>query len=372
MGKNVLVTGGAGFIGSHLVKALVAEGHNVRVLDSLVEQVHGKNPSYEPPEGVEFIRGDVNSEGLHTCLRSINVVYHLAAEVGVGQSMYDIQRYIKGNTLATGSLLEKLINRKKINAPIEKLIVASSMSIYGEGAYKDILDEITYPSVRSEKQLKAKQWDFKARGRTLRSVPTFEDKPLNPTSVYATTKRSQEEDCLNIGRAYNIPTVALRFFNVYGPGQSLNNPYTGVMAIFASQLLNGKAPFIFEDGKQTRDFTHVSDIVQANLLAMKSERANYEAINVGTGRATSVLEVAQHLAHSLGINKNPEISGKYRSGDIRHCYAGILKAIQLLRYEPRVSFEDGLYSTASWIKGQHAVDRVGLATKELSDHGLIK
>src|SRR5687768_11767093 len=261
---NILVTGGAGFIGSHLVDALVAAGHRVRVLDLLVSQVHGENsPQYLHPEA-EFIHGDVcDTALLHTALDGIDAVYHEAAEVGVGQSMYEIQRYVRANDMGTAALLEVLVERRQ---PLRKLIVASSMSIYGEGAYTCSVCGVVAPQLRPAEQLRERRWELECSAcqAKLSPRPTPEDKPLFPTSVYAITKQDQEQFCLVVGRAYGIPTVALRYFNVYGPRQALSNPYTGVCAIFSSRLLNDQPPMIFEDGEQTRDFVHVSDIVQAN------------------------------------------------------------------------------------------------------------
>jgi len=370
--RNVLVTGGAGFIGSHLVDALIAEGHRVRVLDALVEQVHGPNaePFYLNP-AAEFVQADVcDRSSVDKALEGIDVVYHEAAEVGVGQSMYEIERYVRANDLGTAVLLEAILARP---GQIKKLVVASSMSIYGEGAYT--CDECgrVYPQLRPGEQLLARQWELKcsACGKELRPAPTSEDKPLFPTSVYAVTKQDQEQFCLAVGRSYKIPTVALRYFNVYGTRQALSNPYTGVCAIFSARLLNGNAPMIFEDGEQTRDFVHVSDIVQANLCALKTDRADYQAINVGTGVATSVREVCNLLAKGLGLNLEPEIVGKYREGDIRHCVSDITKARSLLGYEPKVSLASGIPELLGWVKDQAARDQVASATAELESRQLV-
>ena len=370
--RNVLVTGGAGFIGSHLVDALIAEGHRVRVLDALIEQVHGPNaePFYLNP-AAEFVQADVcDRSSVDKALDGIDVVYHEAAEVGVGQSMYEIERYVRANDLGTAVLLEAILARP---GQIKKLVVASSMSIYGEGAYT--CDECgrVYPQLRPGEQLLARQWELKcsACGKELRPAPTSEEKPLFPTSVYAVTKQDQEQFCLAVGRSYKIPTVALRYFNVYGTRQALSNPYTGVCAIFSARLLNGNAPMIFEDGEQTRDFVHVSDIVQANLCALKTDRADYQAINVGTGVATSVREVCNLLAKGLGLKLEPEIVGKYREGDIRHCVSDITKARSLLGYEPKVSLASGIPELLGWVKDQAARDQVASATAELESRQLV-
>lgn len=368
---NILVTGGAGFIGSHLVDALVERGHRVRILDSLVEQVHGGNVPGHLNKDAEFIHADVcDPEAVARALDGIEVVYHQAAEVGVGQSMYEIVRYVKANDLGTAVLLEEMIKRRDQFA---KLIVASSMSIYGEGAYRNsVTGETVYPQLRSDDQLAAHEWELREGDTLLEPIGTTEDKPLFPTSVYAVSKQDQEQYCLAVGRAYKIPTVAFRYFNVYGTRQALSNPYTGVCAIFSSRLLNDQAPMIFEDGLQSRDFVHVSDIVQSNLLALETANADYQAINIGTGRATSVKEIAQLLAKGLGKNIQPEIVGKYREGDIRHCVSDISIAKKLLGYEPKVTLEAGLEELLAWVSGQEADDRVKTATAELAKHSLVK
>ena len=325
LGKaNVLVTGGAGFIGSHLVDALVDRGHRVRVLDALVSQVHGENaaPSYLN-SAAEFIQADVcDRSAIDAALEGIEVVFHEAAEVGVGQSMYEIERYVRANDLGTAVLLEAILARK---SQIKKLVVASSMSIYGEGAYTCETCGPVAPQIRPSSQLLQRRWEVECPkcGKHLSPALTTEEKPLFPTSVYAVTKQDQEQFCLAVGRSYGIPSVALRYFNVYGTRQALSNPYTGVCAIFSARLLNGNRPLIFEDGEQTRDFVHVSDIVQANLLALETDAADYQAINVGTGVATSIRTVSRLLAEGLNLDIEPEIVAKYREGDIRHCVGDI-------------------------------------------------
>ena len=370
---NVLVTGGAGFIGSHLVDALVERGHHVHVLDALVPQVHGEDakPSYVN-SAVEFIQGDVcDRQVVNDALEHIDVVFHEAAEVGVGQSMYEIERYVRANDLGTAVLLEAILERRP---QIKKLIVASSMSIYGEGAYTCKNCGLMAPPLRPVEQLLDRRWEMECPkcGEQLAPAPTSEEKPLFPTSVYAVTKQDQEQFCLAVGRSYGIPAVALRYFNVYGTRQALSNPYTGVCAIFSARLLNGNRPLVFEDGEQTRDFVHVSDIVQANLLALESDRANYQAINVGTGRATSVRTVSRLLADGLGLDLEPEIVAKYREGDIRHCVADISKARALLGYEPQVSLEQGIPELLSWVREQAAKDQVASATAELESRQLVR
>ena len=370
---HILVTGGAGFIGSHLVDALIESGHRVRVLDALVSQVHGEagRPQHLHPEA-EFIQGDIcDADLVRRSLEGIEAVYHEAAEVGIGQSMYEIERYVRANDLGTAVLLQALVGRR---GQIRKLVVASSMSIYGEGAYDCLACGIVYPQLRSTEQLLGRQWEFECPrcGRAVAPVGTGEDKPLFPTSVYAISKQDQEQYCLVVGHAYGIPSIALRYFNVYGSRQALSNPYTGVCAIFSSRLLNNQAPVIFEDGEQTRDFTHVSDIVQANLLALETERADYQALNVGTGVPTSVRQIAQLLARGLGKDLEPEISRKYREGDIRHCVADISRARDVLGYRPRVTLEEGLPELLDWVKEQRATDQVEQATSELETRRLVR
>lgn len=370
---RILVTGGAGFIGSHLVDALLAQGHDVRILDALVPQVHGKDATWPVwvPAAVDRRRGDVRDPAVwEPALRGCDVVYHLAAEVGVGQSMYEITKYMDANTMGTAHLLEILAHGRY--RP-QKLIVASSMSIYGEGAYRTADGQVVYPALRTDRTLQQRQWDlFEPYADVLTPLPTDEEKPLRPTSIYAVSKRDQEEMCLSVGRAYKIPTVAFRFFNVYGPRQALSNPYTGVAAIFGGRLLNNRAPLIFEDGRQGRDFISVKDIVRGLLLPLASDAADYEAVNLGTGRCTSVLEVAQTLIRHLGATVEPDVNQQFRAGDIRYCFADIGKARRLLGFEPTVTFEAGMLELIGWMREQTAEDRVESAAAELSARGLTR
>jgi dTDP-L-rhamnose 4-epimerase len=370
---TLLVTGGAGFIGSHLVDALVAAGMRVRVLDSLDPQVHGPGaarPAQLHPQA-ELIVGDLRDGAcLARALDGVDVVFHQAAAVGVGQSMYEIERYVSVNTLGAARLLEAVVERR---ARIRKLLVASSMSLYGEGAYRARDGSLVYPPLRSEDELAARRFELRdAAGQALAPIATPEEKPLQPTSIYAITKRDHEEMFLAVGAAYGIPVVALRYFNVYGPRQALSNPYTGVVAIFCSRLLNRKRPLIYEDGRQTRDFVHVSDVVQANLLALASDAANGRVYNVGTGRATSVLQVAETLAELLDSGEPPELLGKYRAGDIRHCVADISRIQRELGYRPRVAFADGLRELLGWLRTQSPADSVEAAARELAARGLTR
>lgn len=372
MPMNVLVTGGAGFIGSHLVDELIARGHTVRVLDALVPQVHerAQRPKYLHPQA-DLIVADVRErDALRQALGGVDVVFHQAAAVGVGQSMYEIQRYVEANTLGGAVLLDVLANEEHT---VRKLIVASSMSIYGEGAYRCLDCGPVFPQLRSEKQLAARDWDMRCPecGQEAMPEPTSEDKPLYPTSIYAVTKRDHEEMFLSVGMAYSIPTVALRYFNVYGPRQALSNPYTGVAAIFSSRLLNDNPPVIYEDGLQSRDFVHVRDIVQANMMAMERNEADYQALNVGTGRMTTVLDVARLLAQELGKEIAPRIEGRYRQGDIRHCFADISKIRQLLGFEPTTRFREGVSELVDWVRHQTAQDRFDQVEQELAAKSLM-
>jgi dTDP-L-rhamnose 4-epimerase len=366
---QILITGGAGFIGSHLADELLRYGHRVRALDNLSEQVHGSatnRPEYLSAD-VELIRGDVRDpDTVRRALDDVDAVYHLAAAVGVGQSMYEVASYTSINNLGTAVLLEALIAR-----PVRKLIVASSMSLYGEGLYRTSDGAIVQGTERSLEQLRRSDWEVRdLDGEVLTPVPTTEDKRPSLASVYALSKYDQERLCLMIGRAYNIPTVALRFFNVFGTRQALSNPYTGVLAIFASRLLNGNAPLIFEDGLQRRDFVSVYDIAQACRLALEVDAAAGEALNIGSGRAYTVAEVAAMLGRVLGTSIEPDICGKYRVGDIRHCFADISRARAVLGYEPRVPLEEGIGELAEWLEGQVAYDRVAEASAQLASRGL--
>lgn len=364
-----MITGGAGFIGSHLSDALLAEGHKVRILDNLCSQVHGASQEYPAymSGDVEFVLGDVRDRrAVEEALEGIEVVYHLAARVGVGQSMYEIREYTDVNNIGTAVLLESIIARKQ---QLEKLVVASSMSIYGEGLYR--LGDQCFNVFREIDQLKQGIWEIKKGDDTLVPMPTPETKKPMLTSVYALSKYDQERLCLIVGQAHGIPTVALRFFNVYGPRQCLSNPYTGVLAIFASRYLNNKPPVIFEDGFQRRDFVSVHDVVQACVLAMKNRDAANQVFNVGSGESYTVNTVAELISQELGKDYIlPLVNGKYRVGDIRHCFADISKAKARLGYEPKVSLEQGFRELAGWLEGQIAVDMVDQATEELERHGL--
>lgn len=370
MSLHILITGGGGFIGSHLADALLARGHRVRALDNLAPQVHGpgeQRPSYLDPD-VDLVKGDVRDPiAVRRALHGVDVVYHLAAAVGVGQSMYEIAQYTSVNDLGTAVLLEGLAAD-----PVQRLVVASSMSLYGEGLYRTQDGTLCEGDERSLAKLRAGEWEVRNRqGEVLTPVPTPESKLPSLASVYALSKFDQERMCLMIGRAYGIPTTALRFFNVFGTRQALSNPYTGVLAIFASRLLNEKRPSVFEDGRQRRDFVSVYDVVRACCLVLERPASRGEVFNIGSGRSYTVREIAQRIAAVIGKEYlKPEITGKYRVGDIRHCFADISRARTSLGYEPQMDLEDGLVELAGWLEGQVSTDRMEEASAELAVRGL--
>jgi dTDP-L-rhamnose 4-epimerase len=367
--ERILITGGAGFIGSHLADELLAQGYSIRALDNLVDQVHADGrPSYLDPE-VELIAADVrDAEAVRRALRDVHAVVHFAARVGVGQSMYELAEYSSANTAGTAVLLETILD-----SPIRKLLVASSMSVYGEGSYQTVDREPFAATERTADQLAQGAWDpVDDHGRPLRPVATPETKQPALSSVYALTKYDQERLCLIFGAAYDIPTVAMRFFNTYGTRQALSNPYTGVLAIFASRLLNGKPPLVFEDGLQRRDFVAVGDVTRACRLALENDRANGQAINIGTGRGVSVLEVAERLARVLSVDVEAAVTGKFRVGDIRHCFADVTLARELLGFEAEIDVEQGIAELAEWLEGGIADDRSEHAAAELIARGLTR
>jgi dTDP-L-rhamnose 4-epimerase len=367
MPKCLLLTGGAGFIGRHLCLELMTFGHRVRILDNLSEQVHGSAPLSLPPD-IELIRGDIRDpETMSAALRGVDGVIHLAAEVGVGQSMYEIARYVGVNDLGTAVLLEQLTRD-----PVERLVVASSMSVYGEGRYTTE-DGTQVHSVRRGVGRNAFGWDpVLPDGTRLIPVPTDEEKEPDLASIYALTKYSQERSCLIIGANYGIETVALRLFNVFGPGQALSNPYTGVLANFGARLLNGQPPLVFEDGCQHRDFVHVGDVAQAFRLALDSPAAPGQIFNIGSGHVYTIEQVAWMLAEAMGQGHiGPKIMDKARAGDVRHCFADIAKARRLLGYRPTQRLETALPVLADWIRQSTAQDRGEHAKRELEAHGLV-
>ncbi|MFZ5896297.1 MAG: NAD-dependent epimerase/dehydratase family protein [Myxococcota bacterium] len=369
MKYRVLITGGAGFIGSHLADALLANGHSVRALDNLSPQVHGsgqRRPAYLARD-VELCVGDVrDARAVARALEGVDAVYHFAAMVGVSQSMYKVHDYVDVNSGGTAVLLECLAKK-----PVRKLVVASSMSIYGEGSYLDAAGREVNVRGRSIQQLRRGEWELSgADGQALSPRPTPESKTPTLESIYALTKYDQEQQCLMVGRAYDIPTTALRFFNVFGPRQALSNPYTGVLAIFSSRLLNDRVPLVYEDGLQRRDFVSVHDVVQACMACLTKRESDGLAINVGSGKSISILDVATKIAVALGKTPAAEVTGKYRVGDIRHCFSDISRAVEVLGYQPRVGFDEGIQELASSIRGALAHDRLNEARAELDARGL--
>jgi len=371
--SSVLITGGAGFIGTHLAEALAGDGHDVTVLDNLSPQVHreGTPPRYQS-DRIRFVKGDVRDMASFTDLISdAEVVYHQAAAVGIGQSMYHIKHYVDTNSGGTAALLDVLVNSEH---SVRKLIVASSFSNYGEGSYVCEEHGIMYPALRTSEDI-SRTHSFEIScpecGRLMQPVAITEGSPLRPTSIYAVTKRDQEELCLLTGKAYGIPTIALRYFCVYGPGQSLSNPYTGVCSIFSSRIQHKKQPVVYEDGNQTRDFTSVHDIVQANLLAMSSHAGDYDVFNVGTGIPTTIRDVAMNIAQMHGSDITPVITHQFRIGDIRHCYADITKISKRLGYTPTILFSKGVEEFVQWSRERDSLDLFDNAEHELSQKKLV-
>jgi dTDP-L-rhamnose 4-epimerase len=370
-GTRVLVTGGAGFIGSHLVDALLERGAHVRILDNLDPQVHANGaPPRWLPEDAELRIGDVRDRGaLQEALRGMDIVYHLAATLGVRQSMHRIADCTATNTMATAGLLQTLVDER---IELQRLVVASSMAVYGEGLYRHSDGEIVERVMRSPHRLSQRRWEPADEDEfELEPLPTPEWKRLDPTSVYALTKADQERLALLVGSAYGIPTTALRLFNVYGPRQALSNPYTKMMATFSSRLLEGKAPLLFEDGAQQRDFVSVHDVVRALLLAGEREHAVGQAVNIGSGSALTVRDLAEGLARALDVPIAPKVTGRYRMGDIRHLTADIRLARERLGYEPTVPIERGLSELVEWLSLQ---ERTGEGVEQhaavFAGHGL--
>ncbi|PTQ07837.1 nucleoside-diphosphate-sugar epimerase [Sphingomonas oleivorans] len=368
--EKILITGGAGFIGRFVADELLARGHQVRVLDSLIDQVHGDcaRPEALSPE-VELVRADVrNGDAVARALEGVDSLIHLAAEVGVGQSMYSVERYTSVNDVGTAVLFETLIDH-----PVRRVVTASSMSIYGEGLYRDADGNLVEDAKRRPRTGDQPVWDpLDAQGRPLTPVATPEWKRPNLASIYALNKYVQERTTHIMARSYGMEGVCLRLFNVYGPGQALSNPYTGVLAIFASRLLNGQQPIIFEDGRQRRDFVHVRDVARAFADALFLPGAAGGTFNIGSGHDRSIGEVAQELARAMGRNRiEPEIVGKSRIGDIRHCFCDTSKAAAELGFRARQDFGEGLAELAEWLAGQTADDRVAEARAELETRGLV-
>ena len=369
---KVLVTGGAGFIGSYICENLLKRGHKVVVLDNLDPQIHGVDATWPDymPAGTENIIGDIRDRNIVGNLVSeCDAVIHLAAAVGVGQSMYKIEHYCSVSVVGTAVLLEEILKNKD---SIQKLIVASSMSIYGEGAYEDEFGNGIMVNGRKLADMQNGNWEhWDSEGNQLIPVGVTESKPLKPDSIYAINKRDQEEMCLSFGKAYGIPTVAFRMFNVFGARQALSNPYTGVAAIFSNKLLLNEAPDVFEDGNQRRDFIHVEDVARAYVMALENSGADGLALNLGSGESITVLEIAKTLADSLGKNIKPNVTSKFRSGDIRHCYADISLIKEKLGWEPQYNFNNGLGSMLEWLVNQKVSAGNIDSTQELGEFGLI-
>ena len=379
--EKILITGGAGFIGSNLALALIKRGHQVTVLDNLSEQIHGKNPEETSPlylsikDKVQFIKGTVACrETLQKAIADNTVIVHLAAETGTGQSMYEIQHYTDVNIGATALLLDILTNEKH---SVKKVVVASSRAIYGEGKYYNkTKNTFVYPLQRTDDDMQRGDFEVKDpqnHSDVLELVATTEDSIIHPTSVYGITKQVQEQLVMTVCPTIGIAGVAFRYQNVYGPGQSLKNPYTGILSIFSTQIKNGNGINIFEDGKETRDFVFISDVVEATVLGIEKESANNQVFNVGTGVATDVITVATELSNNYGIQVPITISGNYRLGDIRHNYADISKAKQLLGFEPKVSFQEGLKQFTDWVNTQEIEeDKYQQSIEEMKAKGLYK
>jgi dTDP-L-rhamnose 4-epimerase len=375
--KHVLVTGGAGFIGSHLVDVLLARGYQVTVLDCLSPQVHGDGevdaegwPVYLNPRA-KRIKGAILDDGLFaSSIAGVTHLVHLAASVGVGQSMTNIVDYTRNNVLSSALMLQVLSDHPHT---VERIAVASSMSIYGEGAYRRPSTGCVYaPPLRNHDQLARRAWELCVDGEELRPIPTTEDKQLRPISIYAVNKRDQEDMFIAVGRALRIPTVALRVFNAYGSRQALSNPYTGLAAIFISQLLNDRAPMIFEDGRQLRDFIHVQDVAEAFATVLDSNVQTWDTFNVGSGEAITVGEMAHALAKMLHKNIPPKMLGRYRVGDIRHCFPDIAKIRQTFGFAPRRSFEAGMHELISWVRAaRQPISRIERSMAELEEHKLV-
>jgi dTDP-L-rhamnose 4-epimerase len=377
LSKHVLVTGGAGFIGSHLVDALLERGYEVTVLDCLLPQVHGDEerdaegwPTYLDRRA-KRINANLLDEGVfESSLRGVTHVAHLAASVGVGQSMTNIVDYTRNNVMSAANMLEVLSQRPHT---VERMVVASSMSIYGEGAYRmPSTGAVVAPPLRSHEQLSARQWELSANGEQLVPVATTEEKLLKPASIYAINKRDHEEMFLAVGMALQIPTVALRLFNAYGSRQALSNPYTGVAAIFISRLQNDQPPLVFEDGLQQRDFVHVQDVADAFVAALESEKPVYDVFNVGSGTPITVADMAQALARMLHKDIEPQFLGKYRVGDIRHCFPDLTKVEKEFGFRPRRAFEDGMQELITWVAAtKKPVDRTQASVAELEKQKLL-
>jgi len=378
--KSILVTGGAGFIGSKLCLALLKRGYAVKVLDCLLSQVHGNNPDETSPlynsikNKVEFIKGNVTSRrDMVNAIEDIDCVVHLAAETGTGQSMYEIEKYVSTNILGTAILLDILTNTK---TTVKRVLVAESRAIYGEGRYfSDELNSFVYPEQRSNSDMRNGDFEVKYPGckQNLTLVSTPESSLLHPTSVYGITKQVEGQLVHTICPAIGIEDVSVRYQNVYGPGQSLSNPYTGILSIFSTRIKNGNGINVFEDGKETRDFVYIDDVVDATILCIEKSEAVGRSFNIGSGIATDVFTIAKTLVANYHINVPIKITGNYRIGDIRHNYADISLAHDLLGFKPKWSFEDGIHEFCKWVDNQEIKeDNYNKSISEMKSKGLYR
>lgn len=378
--KKVLITGGAGFIGSNVARKLVDKNYDVTVLDNLSPQIHGKNPEETSPlyigikDKVRFIRGSVTCrEDWVKALEGVEAVIHLAAETGTGQSMYEIEKYVHVNIGGTALLLDLLTNTSH---SVRRVVVAESRAIYGEGRYwSDELNTYVYPVERPDETMSKGDFEVKYPGCTkpLKLVGTTEDSMIHPNSVYGITKQVQGQLVHLVCKSIGVESVSFRYQNVYGPGQSLSNPYTGILSIFSTRIKNGNGINIFEDGRETRDFVYIDDVVDATILGLEKEGASGYAFNVGTGVATDVLTVANTLKKYYGIDVPVTVSGNYRLGDIRHNYADISLARKILGFEPKWSFDAGIAKFVEWVNGQQVQeDRYEDSIEEMKRKGLYK
>lgn len=373
--KNILITGGAGFIGSNLALKLIKNGCNVIVLDNLSPQVHSKDSSLYSSikDKVKFIKGNVlNYDDWKLSLEGVEVVVHLAAETGTGQSMYEIEKYTDVNIKGTSVFLDILANEKH---SVKKIVVASSRAIYGEGKYSCFEHGIVYPNKRKEYNMSNGDFNVKCPNcdKSVKLLATDEDSKIHPSSIYGITKQVQEQMFLTVGKSLNIPAVSLRYQNVYGVGQSLSNPYTGILSIFSTRIKNNNEINIFEDGKESRDFIYIDDVVEATILSIEKDEANYESFNVGYGEAIDVKTVANSLVEAYNGNSKIIVSGNYRLGDIRHNYADITKIKEKLGFVPKVSFQKGIKKFVSWVEKQDiAEDMYDKSIEEIKRKGLYK
>lgn len=376
--KNILITGGAGFIGSNLALKLIEKGHKITILDNLSKQIHGENPEVTSPlyksikDKVTFIKGTVTSRSdWEKVIENQNVIVHFAAETGTGQSMYCIEKYTEVNIQGTAIMLDILANSKH---SVEKIIIASSRSIYGEGRYRHPELGIVYPSHRKESDMLAGNFELTYKDdKKLELLATDEESKIHPSSVYGITKQNQEQMIMTVCPTIGIAPVAFRYQNVYGPGQSLSNPYTGILSIFSTQIRNNNPIQIFEDGKETRDFVFIEDVVDATILGIEKEEANGNVYNVGTGVATDVLDVANSLIEAYNINVSVTVTGRFRLGDIRHNFADLTKIKSDLGFEPKIYFKEGIQKFTQWVLQQDIQeDKLSKSLEEMKKKGLLK